>query len=189
MTDLNGKVVLVTGSSRGIGAKSQWRSPDRARRSSSTAGIPKPWRRSRPTSPTAAARPCLSPAMLRSSPTSRPFGRASSRPTVWSTCWLPAPAAAAAGPIEDIGEESWRADLDANLTATFLTIKSFLPGMKRRGTGHHHHVIRGRPPGQCPHARGVRGGEGRCPAAHPRPRSPGRSPRHSGQLHRARRRS
>jgi 3-oxoacyl-[acyl-carrier protein] reductase len=39
------------------------------------------------------------------------------------------------GPIEDISEESWRADLDANLTATFLTIKSFLPGMKRRGTG------------------------------------------------------
>jgi 3-oxoacyl-[acyl-carrier protein] reductase len=39
------------------------------------------------------------------------------------------------GPIEDIGEESWRADFDANLTATFLTIKSFLPGMKRRGTG------------------------------------------------------
>jgi 3-oxoacyl-[acyl-carrier protein] reductase len=36
------------------------------------------------------------------------------------------------GPIEDIDEESWRADLDANLTATFLTIKSFLPGMKRR---------------------------------------------------------
>jgi 3-oxoacyl-[acyl-carrier protein] reductase len=31
------------------------------------------------------------------------------------------------GPIEDIGEDSWRADLDANLTATFLTIKSFLP--------------------------------------------------------------
>jgi 3-oxoacyl-[acyl-carrier protein] reductase len=39
------------------------------------------------------------------------------------------------GPIEDIGEESWRADLDTNLTATFLTIKSFLPGMKRRGSG------------------------------------------------------
>jgi 3-oxoacyl-[acyl-carrier protein] reductase len=39
------------------------------------------------------------------------------------------------GPIEDIGEESWRADLDANLTATFLTIKSFLPGMKWRGSG------------------------------------------------------
>ena len=39
------------------------------------------------------------------------------------------------GSIEDIGEESWRADLDANLTATFLTIKSFLPGMKRRGSG------------------------------------------------------
>jgi len=38
-------------------------------------------------------------------------------------------------PIEDISEESWRADIDANLTATFLTIKSFLPGMKERGTG------------------------------------------------------
>jgi 3-oxoacyl-[acyl-carrier protein] reductase len=35
------------------------------------------------------------------------------------------------GQIEDIGEESWRADLDANLTATFLTIKSLLPGTKR----------------------------------------------------------
>jgi NAD(P)-dependent dehydrogenase (short-subunit alcohol dehydrogenase family) len=38
-------------------------------------------------------------------------------------------------PIEEISEESWRADVDTNLTATFLTIKSFLPGMKARGTG------------------------------------------------------
>ena len=38
-------------------------------------------------------------------------------------------------PIEDISEESWRADLDRNLTGTFLTVKCFLPGMKERRTG------------------------------------------------------
>src|SRR6266498_4087850 len=38
-------------------------------------------------------------------------------------------------PIEEITEESWRADIDTNLTATFLTIKSFPPGMKERGSG------------------------------------------------------
>jgi 3-oxoacyl-[acyl-carrier protein] reductase len=37
--------------------------------------------------------------------------------------------------LEDIPEEGWRASIDANLTATFLTIKSFLPGMKLRGSG------------------------------------------------------
>ena len=39
------------------------------------------------------------------------------------------------GPIEQISEEEWRASVDANLTATFLTIKSILPGMKERKTG------------------------------------------------------
>ncbi|MGF7233787.1 MAG: SDR family NAD(P)-dependent oxidoreductase [Frankia sp.] len=39
------------------------------------------------------------------------------------------------GPIEQITEEDWRASVDANLTATFLTVKSFLPGMKDRGRG------------------------------------------------------
>lgn len=38
-------------------------------------------------------------------------------------------------PIEDITEESWRADVDRNLTGTFLTVKCFLPDMKRRRTG------------------------------------------------------
>jgi 3-oxoacyl-[acyl-carrier protein] reductase len=38
-------------------------------------------------------------------------------------------------PIEDISEESWRADIDRNLTGTFLTVKRFLPGMKQRRTG------------------------------------------------------
>lgn len=37
--------------------------------------------------------------------------------------------------IEDITEESWRGDIDRNLTGTFLTVKCFLPDMKRRRTG------------------------------------------------------
>jgi 3-oxoacyl-[acyl-carrier protein] reductase len=39
------------------------------------------------------------------------------------------------GPVEQISEEDWRAAVDGNLTATFLTIKSFLPGMKERKAG------------------------------------------------------
>lgn len=39
------------------------------------------------------------------------------------------------GPVELIDEEGWRASVDANLTATFFTIKSVLPGMKERGSG------------------------------------------------------
>jgi 3-oxoacyl-[acyl-carrier protein] reductase len=39
------------------------------------------------------------------------------------------------GPIDEITEHDWRASIDVNLTATFLTIKSLLPGMKERGRG------------------------------------------------------
>src|SRR5580704_17399465 len=39
------------------------------------------------------------------------------------------------GPIEDTSEEAWRASIDGNLTSTFLTIKSVLPGMKARRRG------------------------------------------------------
>jgi 3-oxoacyl-[acyl-carrier protein] reductase len=38
-------------------------------------------------------------------------------------------------PLEEISEQDWRASVDANLTATFLTIKSFLPGMRQRSRG------------------------------------------------------
>src|ERR1700704_1656698 len=41
----------------------------------------------------------------------------------------------APGPLEEISEEGWHASIDGNLTATFLTIKAFLPGMKRRKAG------------------------------------------------------
>jgi 3-oxoacyl-[acyl-carrier protein] reductase len=40
--------------------------------------------------------------------------------------------------LEDIDEADWRESVDANLTATFLTIKAFLPGMKRL---HHGNIV------------------------------------------------
>lgn len=39
------------------------------------------------------------------------------------------------GPVADITEEEWRSSVDGSLTATFLTLKSFLPGMVERGGG------------------------------------------------------
>lgn len=39
------------------------------------------------------------------------------------------------GLLEEITEADWRATVDNNLTATFLTIKAFLPAMKQRGHG------------------------------------------------------
>jgi 3-oxoacyl-[acyl-carrier protein] reductase len=39
------------------------------------------------------------------------------------------------GPLEETTEDGWRASVDGNLTATFLTIKSVLPGMKQRKSG------------------------------------------------------
>lgn len=39
------------------------------------------------------------------------------------------------GPLARITEEEWRSSVDGSLTATFLTLKSFLPGMVERGSG------------------------------------------------------
>lgn len=41
----------------------------------------------------------------------------------------------APGPLEEISEADWRQSVDTNLTATFLTIKAFLPAMKQRKGG------------------------------------------------------
>ena len=38
-------------------------------------------------------------------------------------------------PLEEIPEDGWNASVQGNLTATFLTLKSFLPGMKERRRG------------------------------------------------------
>ncbi len=39
------------------------------------------------------------------------------------------------GSVEDITAEGWQRSIDANLTTTFLTVKAFLPGMKERRRG------------------------------------------------------
>jgi 3-oxoacyl-[acyl-carrier protein] reductase len=38
-------------------------------------------------------------------------------------------------PVEEIGEDEWRAVIEANLTATFFTVQTFLPAMIERGSG------------------------------------------------------
>lgn len=38
-------------------------------------------------------------------------------------------------PLEEIPEDGWRATVDGNLLTAFLTLKSFLPGMKERRRG------------------------------------------------------
>jgi 3-oxoacyl-[acyl-carrier protein] reductase len=39
------------------------------------------------------------------------------------------------GPVEEISPAGWEESVRANLTATFLSIRAFLPGMKQRGHG------------------------------------------------------
>jgi 3-oxoacyl-[acyl-carrier protein] reductase len=39
------------------------------------------------------------------------------------------------GPVADVPEQDWRSTVDGSLTATFLTLKSFLPGMIERRRG------------------------------------------------------
>ena len=39
------------------------------------------------------------------------------------------------GPVAEVPEQDWRSTVDGSLTATFLTLKSFLPGMVERGRG------------------------------------------------------
>ncbi len=38
-------------------------------------------------------------------------------------------------PLEAVSEQDWRASLDHNLTATFLTLKAFIPSLKHGGGG------------------------------------------------------
>ena len=39
------------------------------------------------------------------------------------------------GPVAQVPEEDWQSTVDGTLTATYLTLKSFLPGMIERGRG------------------------------------------------------
>jgi 3-oxoacyl-[acyl-carrier protein] reductase len=55
------------------------------------------------------------------------------------------------GPIEQTSEEGWHESVNGNLTATFLTIKSVLPGMKERRRGSI--ITMSSAAGRRPHAR------------------------------------
>ena len=55
------------------------------------------------------------------------------------------------GPIEEIPIEAWKATIDANLTATFLTLRAFLPAMKQGGRGDI--VVISSTAGRRPHSR------------------------------------
>ncbi len=55
------------------------------------------------------------------------------------------------GPLEETTEEGFRASVDGNLTATFLTLKGVLPGMKQRRQGNI--ITLSSTAGRRPHAR------------------------------------
>jgi len=137
MAALTGKVALVTGSSRGIGAaiamlfaregaKVVIHGRDAAALSTVAAAIDR--NEGRVTQVTGdVTKPADLDAMR--ADIERAFGRVDV--LVASAGGSPT----RPGPLETITEEGWRAALDGNLTATFLTIKCFLPGMKERKSG------------------------------------------------------
>jgi 3-oxoacyl-[acyl-carrier protein] reductase len=137
MNTLEGKVVLVTGSSRGIGAAIAAdfaehgavvavHGRDRAALAAVTARIEQAGGRALPVT-AEVTKPDEIEAMRRQieaelGPLDVLVANAGGN-------------AVRPGPVEEISAEDWRATVDGNLTATFLTIKSFLPGMKNRKAG------------------------------------------------------
>ena len=89
-------------------------------------------------------------------------------------------------PLEEIPEAGWRATVDGNLLATFLTLKSFLPGMKERRRGSIITVSSTAGRRAAPRlTHPLRRGQGRDRPAHPGRRGAGGPVRDPGQLHRA----
>lgn len=89
------------------------------------------------------------------------------------------------GPIEEISEEGWHAFVDGNLTATFLTINSVLPGMKQRRAGNI--ITTASSAGRRPHSEAPISlflGEGRDTDSDSSCCRAGRPIRHSSERHR-----
>jgi 3-oxoacyl-[acyl-carrier protein] reductase len=137
MSSLTNKVVLVTGSSRGIGAATAAQFADHGARvvvhgrdaaaiSAVTARIEEAGGKATPVAADVTKLADLEAMRHRIESELGPVDV-----LVANAGGNPVPP----GPVEEISEEGWRASVDSNLTATFLTIKSFLPGMKERKAG------------------------------------------------------
>jgi 3-oxoacyl-[acyl-carrier protein] reductase len=134
--DLAGKVAVVTGGSKGIGAATC--------RMLAVNGVKVAVNgRDRPGIESAVAQLCESGATASAAPadctrfseieTMRSRVEADLGPTDILVAFAGGFGAFTA--VHETSEEEWRAVIDSNLTATFLTIKSFLPGMIERRRG------------------------------------------------------